>query len=70
MQARGYAGRIAIGPLELLILLLMLGLPVLIIVLVVRGNDSRPCPQCAKRVRKGRLDCPHCGYDFRVQPAA
>ena len=56
-----------LGPLELLIILIFLGLPVLMIVLVVRGNDSRPCPQCAKRVKKGRLDCPHCEYDFRLQ---
>lgn len=55
------------GPLELLIILLMLGLPVLVIVLIVRGNDSRPCPQCRKRVKKSRLDCPHCEYDFRLQ---
>ena len=57
----------ALGPLELLIILIMLGLPVLVIVLIVRGNDSRPCPQCAKRVKKGRLDCPHCEYDFSLQ---
>lgn len=57
----------ALGPLELLIILIMLGLPVLIIVLIVRGNDSRPCPQCAKRVKTGRVDCPHCEYDFRLQ---
>ena len=58
------------GPIELLIILLMLGLPALAIVLVVRNKDSRPCPQCAKRVKKGELDCPHCGYDFRMQAQA
>jgi len=58
---------VALGPLELLIILILLGLPVLAIVLIVRGNDSRPCPQCGKRVKKGRLDCAHCEYDFRLQ---
>jgi len=60
-------GTVALGPLELLIILIILGLPVLAIVLIVRGNESRPCPQCAKPVKKGRLECPHCEYDFRLQ---
>lgn len=58
------------GPLELLIVLLFLGLPVLVIVLIVRGVNGRSCPQCGKRVKKGLLECGHCGYDFRRATAS
>ncbi len=27
---------------------------------------SRPCPRCGHRVAVGKLDCPHCGFDFRT----
>lgn len=57
----------AIGPLELLILLLMIGTPVLLIVLLVRrSNASRPCPQCGTRVKNGQTQCGACDYDFRI----
>jgi hypothetical protein len=26
----------------------------------------RPCPRCGDNVQVGVLDCPHCGFDFRV----
>jgi tRNA(Ile2) C34 agmatinyltransferase TiaS len=53
------------GPVELLILLVIVGLPVLAVLLVVRALSNRSCPRCGKHVKRGRLDCPHCGFDFR-----
>jgi hypothetical protein len=29
------------------------------------ATPSRPCPRCGKRVEVGKLDCAHCGFDFR-----
>lgn len=26
----------------------------------------RPCPRCGRGVVRGRLDCPHCEFDFRM----
>jgi hypothetical protein len=53
------------GPVELLILLIMIGLPVLAVLGVVRVLSRRSCPRCGKHVKRGRLDCSHCGFDFR-----
>jgi hypothetical protein len=53
------------GPLELLILLVLVALPVTAVLLVVRAVSRRACPRCGKRVKRGRLDCPHSGFDFR-----
>lgn len=39
---------------------------VVVLGLVVRRIESRPCLRCGKPVQKGRLDCPSCGFDFRV----
>ena len=30
----------------------------------VRGDRSRPCPRCAKRVKAGIVICPTCGFNF------
>jgi hypothetical protein len=27
---------------------------------------SRPCPDCAERVSRSAINCPHCGYEFRL----
>ena len=54
-----------IGVPELIIMLVLVGLPTLIIIGLVRVSGARRCPQCAKRVKAGRLDCPSCGFDFR-----
>lgn len=57
-----------IGPLELLIMLIIVGLPVLLIVMLVRrSNGSRPCPHCGTRVKNGQTECGACDYDFRLQ---
>ena len=31
---------------------------------------QRPCPRCGEGVQNGVLDCPHCGFDFRMIGAA
>ncbi len=30
------------------------------------ATSTRPCPRCGRDVKKGQLDCPHCGFDFRT----
>ena len=30
------------------------------IVYLYRRFNSRPCPKCGKRVRRGRAECPRC----------
>jgi transposase len=52
------------GPLEAVLLLLLL--LVLVIAWVARWIVRRDCPRCGKKVRRGILDCPHCGFDFRT----
>jgi predicted amidophosphoribosyltransferase len=54
-----------LGPLDLVILLIVVGLPVVAVLLVVRLVSRRSCPRCGKRVKRGQPDCPHCGLDFR-----
>jgi len=49
-----------IGPLELLIIILLLT-PV---VLVARSLMTRRCPRCGKRVRNGLVVCNHCQHEF------
>ena len=39
-----------------------------VVVMVKRGIDMT-CPGCGKRVGRGILDCPHCGFDFRTSGA-
>lgn len=29
-----------------------------------KQRPSRPCPRCGEKVEVGKLDCPHCGFDF------
>lgn len=55
-----------IGIPELIILLVLVGLPALLIFGIVRLSTARRCPQCGKRVKAGRLECPSCGLDFRL----
>jgi hypothetical protein len=54
------------GPLEFVILLILVGLPVLAVLAVVRVVSRRACPRCGKRVKPGQLDCPHCGFEFHA----
>ena len=28
--------------------------------------NARPCPRCGKRVKKGLMHCPDCGFDFHT----
>lgn len=44
--------------------LIFLGLGAALLVGAYYMRDSRPCPRCAKGVRKGVVVCPTCGYDF------
>lgn len=56
------------GPLELVIVLLLVGLPlalvVMAVVLIARRANTRPCPRCGARVKQGVMLCGACGFDF------
>ncbi|MGI8633687.1 MAG: hypothetical protein ACR2NA_14240 [Solirubrobacterales bacterium] len=56
------------GPLELLILLLFVGLPGYLIFWTVRRTRNRPCPRCNRLVRNGQVACHHCGHEFAATP--
>ena len=50
----------SIGPLEILILLIVL----LGIVLISRHQAKRICPQCGFAIRSYTTECPECGMVF------
>ncbi len=33
---------------------------------LARAAVGRSCPRCGNRVKRGLLDCPSCGFDFRT----
>lgn len=33
---------------------------------LTRNRNSRDCPVCGKSVKRGVVECKHCGYDFRT----
>ncbi len=50
----------------LTLVLIVVGAAIIVAVaLLVRWVVGRSCPRCGKRVGRGKLDCPHCGFDFR-----
>ncbi len=53
-----------IGPLEIVIVLVMVAIPVMIVMRLEQWMTSRPCPRCGERVANGKLECRACGYDF------
>lgn len=47
--------------------LALMGLLLLLALLVwLMTPSGRPCPRCGESVKKGVLDCPDCGFDFRT----
>ena len=52
------------GPTEVLLLLILFGPPIALGVWIVRRAQSRPCPRCGYRVKRGVLTCGKCGFDF------
>lgn len=58
----------SVGPLEVLILLALVGVVVLVVRMLRRqaNQSQRPCPRCGKPVPNGVLDCSACGFDFRA----
>lgn len=54
------------GPLEALIVLILVGIPVLIVFFIVSRMRSRACPRCGRRVKTGRMTCKACGFDFNT----
>jgi len=54
----------AMGPVELVILLILVAIPVGAIYLVVRSVRTRRCPRCNSRVKNGVLVCTACGHEF------
>jgi hypothetical protein len=36
--------------------------------LLVATLQGKRCPDCAERVRRSTIDCPHCGYRFPLSP--
>ena len=30
------------------------------------ADSTRPCPRCGRQIEVGKLDCPHCEFDFRT----
>jgi hypothetical protein len=54
-----------IGPLELVLLLLLLWLVFTLFRRIGGRLTSRPCPRCGRRIQAGELECDSCGFDFR-----
>jgi hypothetical protein len=58
------------GPLELIMILVVIAVPVVVIYEIVRfatrTSGYRPCARCGEPVKNGVLDCPQCGFDFRT----
>jgi hypothetical protein len=51
-----------IGPLELILILLILPvLPAIIILPLAWGALKTPCRQCGQRLKRGTPNCPNCG---------
>lgn len=58
---------VGLGPLELVIILLVVLVPILLLIAlvwIVRRARSRPCPRCGSRVKKGEMICKQCAFDF------
>jgi hypothetical protein len=55
-----------VGPLDLAILLLLVGSPVAAVLLVARALSRRMCPRCGKLIARRRPGCPHCDLAFRA----
>ena len=53
-----------IGPLDILIVLILLAIPWMIVARIRHHMNSRPCLRCGERVRNGDLRCEACGFDF------
>lgn len=56
---------LAVSPAGGMLLLALLALLALLLAVHSRST-SRECPRCGQRVKRGELDCPHCGFDFRA----
>jgi hypothetical protein len=53
-----------IGPLELVLILLLLPiLPGILLLPFLVGALTSPCRQCGRRVRSGTPSCPRCGAE-------
>jgi hypothetical protein len=53
-----------LGPLELLIILVLVGLLVGLIVTALRRDKGTPCPRCGNRLAAGATTCTTCGFDL------
>jgi hypothetical protein len=70
MIASADNGRVAsIGPLEAVIILLMLaGIVGPIVYVALQWSRRRTCPRCDTPVRRAHRLCPSCGFDFGQPP--
>jgi predicted amidophosphoribosyltransferase len=56
-----------VGPMEAVVMLLMMATFVVVLVLVVRAlsmSTKRVCPVCGSSVKAGRTTCARCEHDF------
>ncbi|MGZ8667674.1 MAG: hypothetical protein ACXWZM_11280 [Solirubrobacterales bacterium] len=54
---------------EIVMSLACLAVVVFVVVVMVKRGIDMTCPGCSKRVGRGILDCPRCGFDFRTSGA-
>ena len=59
-----------IGPLEIMVLLVMFGLPAGLIILLVQRSNTSPCWQCGTRIKQGIPKCTACGAEYPTGPGA
>ncbi|MGW0338058.1 hypothetical protein ACWD0J_40835 [Streptomyces sp. NPDC003011] len=65
------AGQVGTGiGVGLLILLWALGDIILGVLWLITKPHTRYCPACDNKIRKGAVQCPECGFDFRQAAAA
>jgi predicted RNA-binding Zn-ribbon protein involved in translation (DUF1610 family) len=63
-----YLSELQVSPVgaEILLSLACIAVVVFVVVVMVKRGIEMTCPNCGKRVGRGKLDCPHCGFDFRT----
>ena len=55
----------------LLFFVWFIGFIILSVIWFMTRPKGRNCPRCGENVKKGRMECPSCGFDFKTvgQPA-
>jgi hypothetical protein len=54
---------------EIIMSLACLAVVIFVVVVLLKRGVELTCPGCTKRVGRGELECPRCGFDFRASGA-